>query len=56
MSTHLSEELAKTATPVQVVTPFGPLKGGRVQNGAAVFLGTYHISFQRTDKVAHIDS
>lgn len=37
-STHLSQELAQTATPVEVATRYGPVIGGTAINGAAVFL------------------
>ena len=38
-STHLQDELLKTATPLAVETRYGRVKGGRAENGAAVFLG-----------------
>lgn len=37
---HLQDELAQTQASVVVQTRFGPIKGGRALNGAAVFLGT----------------
>lgn len=36
---HIPDELQKGVTGVVVQTKYGPVKGGRTTNGAAVFLG-----------------
>jgi hypothetical protein len=38
-SIHLHEELTQTEARVVVETRFGPVTGGRTENGAVVFLG-----------------
>jgi len=37
--THLHDELAKNPVRVTVQTPFGPVVGGRANNGSVIFLG-----------------
>jgi hypothetical protein len=41
---HIPDDL-QDGVPVVVQTKYGPLRGGRTRNGAAVFLGNSLMSF-----------